>query len=348
MEQDPQQQRPRPSTVGSRLREAREAAGLTRGDIASRTKIAERHVLAIEEDRFGDLAARTYAVGFARAYARTVALDEAEIAAAVRRQMDAERRVQPAERAPSFEPGDPARVPPRRLAWLAAAVAAAVIVLLGLFWGSFLSPAGRLPDLLADAEPAPAASASSPAAASSAPAPASGPVVLTALDDGVWVSIRDAQGARLLERQLTLGESWTVPADASGPQLRTGRPDALQVNVGGRALPPLAERPMTISGVSLTARDLLARANPAADPAAGPADPAAQIEASSPARRPAVMRPPARRAGESMPAEEAGDAPAPPAAVVPTGEAAPAATSRPAPSVPASTRPEPSVSTETG
>src|SRR3546814_18450267 len=77
-----------PLTAGGRLRSAREAAGLTRADISSQTKIAERHLCAIEEDRFGDLAARTYAVGFARAYARALGPAAAEMAAAVHTQID--------------------------------------------------------------------------------------------------------------------------------------------------------------------------------------------------------------------------------------------------------------------
>lgn len=334
MEQDPEQHRPRPSTAGHRLREAREAAGLTRGDVASRTKIAERHVLAIEEDRFGDLAARTYAIGFARAYARSVGLEEAEIAAAVRRQLDAERK--PPERVPSFEPGDPARVPPRRLAWLAGGAVAVVIVALALFWGDYLSPAGRLPDLLPAEGSVPVAAASQPAAPPAAvPERTSGPVVLTAMDDGVWISVRDADGARLLERQLTPGESWTVPADARAPQLRTGRPDALRVTVGGKALPPLADRPMTLAGISLAAQDLLARAEPAPAPGAVPA----------PAAPRASARPGDGRASAGRSAPPAGDA-----AILGASPSQPTASS-PDPGEPASpapVRPEQPVSTETG
>lgn len=332
MEQNPEQHRPRPSTPGSRLRDAREAGGLTRGDVASRTKIAERYVLAIEEDRFGDLAARTYAVGFARAYARTVGLDEAEIAAAVRRQLDAERK--PPERVPSFEPGDPARVPPRRLAWLAGGAVAAVIVLLAVFWGDYLSPEGRLPDLLPEQTSVPVAAGSQPAPAPTPAVRADAPVVLTAMGDGVWISVRDADGARLIERELTIGESWTVPADARAAQLRTGRPDALQVTVGGKILPRLAERPTTLSGVSLAAGDLLGRAGPVGTPA---------LEATTvpvPSRSPA--RPGDARAatGSSIPSAGEPGIPGPQdtSAAAPAGEPAPAA----------STRPEPPVSTETG
>ncbi len=50
--------------AGVRLRRAREAAGLSRADIAARTKIAERHLASIEEGNFAALASRAYAVGF--------------------------------------------------------------------------------------------------------------------------------------------------------------------------------------------------------------------------------------------------------------------------------------------
>ena len=69
---------------GQRLRGEREAAGLSRADVAARTRIAERHIQAIEEDRFGDFASSTYAVGHSRAYARAVGLDEQAIARDVR------------------------------------------------------------------------------------------------------------------------------------------------------------------------------------------------------------------------------------------------------------------------
>lgn len=252
-------------SVGMQLREAREAAGLSRSDIAARTKVAERHLQAIEEDRFGDLAARTYAVGFSRTYARALGLDEEAIAARVRVQLDAEG-AERAETVPAFEPGDPARIPPVRLAWVAGAAVVVVIALLLVFWGSYLSPEAQLPDLTAEAtQPAPGTPGKAPAIArrgpaAPAPAPTSGPVVLTATQDHVWVSVTDKAGTRLLQRELAKGESWTVPADAAAPELRTGRPDILQISVGGKAIAPLAEKPVTMSGVSLVPQDLLARA----------------------------------------------------------------------------------------
>lgn len=178
-------------SVGDRLRIAREAAGLSRADIAARTKIAERHLTAIEEDRFDDLASSTYAVGFARAYARTVGLDEADIARQVRSVLEAgEDDVLPAV---TFEPGDPARIPTPRLAWFAAVGVIAVVAAIFLFWRSYFTPAVSLPDLTQEEAaivaaapiPAPEASlpaplATDPAAVASTPAVTSAPAVASA------------------------------------------------------------------------------------------------------------------------------------------------------------------------
>lgn len=321
-------------SAGSRLRAAREAAGLSRSDVASQTKIAERHLLAIEEDRFNDLAARTYAVGFSRAYARTVGIEEADIAEQVRRQLDAEADLHGDLVEPSFEPGDPARVPPVRLAWVAAAGMVVVVGLLLSFWGSFLSPEGKLPDLIADKPVAPKPATPPPstvAANGSRPAAGNGPVVMTATAEGVWVKITDAQGKQLLQKELAMGESWTVPQDAQGAQLRTGRPDALRFTVGGKQAPVLADRPVTVSGISLAAADLLARGSGAPSPA--PSVPSAQPAPAVPAVNASPPPRPASRATSGTAAETPSPRPTAmrnvPAATSTVAETAPAPATAP-------------------
>jgi cytoskeletal protein RodZ len=347
-------------SAGGRLRAAREAAGLSLSDIASQTKVAERHLLAIEEDRFNDLAARTYAVGFSRAFARAVGVDEADIAEQVREQLDVEADRHARQVEPSFEPGDPARIPPVRLAWVAAAGVVIVVGLLLAFWGSFLSPEGKLPDLIAEKPAVQKSVAPRPAQTPSQVAASDGPVVLTATSDSVWVKVTDAGGKQLFQKELALGESWTVPQDAEGPQLRTGRPDALQITVGGRQVPPLADRPVTMSGISLVAADVLARGavtqsppppqpaqtprRPAVEPAR-PVEPSARSSAPAPGAsapvaspRPIATTPPAprptaaRRTGST-------ESPSPspiarrtaPAEVVPTAETPPTPSPTPSP-----------------
>jgi len=244
--------------VGETLLTARKRLGLSREDVAAQTRIAERHLVAIEENRFGDLAGKTYAVGFSRAYAKAVGLDESVIADRVREQI-APRDYQPRP-ATSFEPGDPARVPPSGLAWIAGIAAIGVFVALFFVWDSLFSPEAELPSLIADA---PEATASAVAvvqpASTAAPAQRGGVVAMKAMAPNVWVKITDAAGNQLFQKELSQGEVYTVPTDAEGPLLRTGRPDALELTIDGRPLPRLEDRPIVVSDVPLSADLLRAR-----------------------------------------------------------------------------------------
>ena len=67
-------------TVGQRLKEAREAAGLSIEDVAATTRIPTRHLASLEIGDWDQLPASTYSVGFAKNYATAVGLDKAEIA----------------------------------------------------------------------------------------------------------------------------------------------------------------------------------------------------------------------------------------------------------------------------
>jgi len=250
-------------SVGERLRTAREAQGLTLDDIASRTRIPIRHLQSIEREEWDALPAPTYSIGFGRAYANAVGLDGAAIGAEIRGQIGGPQPY-PTTAAPYYQPADPARVPPRSLALIAAAIA------LVLAAGYMVWRAGAVddgPEIVAiDEVPPPTA----PVAINPAPAPApqTGPVVLTATDD-VWLRIYEAGGARLLERTLQAGERYEVPATATAPLILTGRPDALRVTVGTTEIPPLGAAQRTISDVSLLPADLLARVQP--QPAQTPA-----------------------------------------------------------------------------
>ncbi|MBW8785343.1 MAG: helix-turn-helix domain-containing protein [Novosphingobium sp.] len=131
--------------VGTRLRCARERAGLSRAQLAARTKIPERHLQLIEDDDFAALPARAYAIGFARNYARAVGVDEQQVARDVRAELDGAPGEDP--RAPAFAPGDPGRVPSARFAWLAALAALLALIAGFTFWRSYYMPAVSLPPL---------------------------------------------------------------------------------------------------------------------------------------------------------------------------------------------------------
>ena len=73
-----------PKSTGDKLREAREGLGLTLADIANRTRVPTRHLEAIENGEYNTMPSPTYAIGFAKAYARAVGLDDKIIGLGVR------------------------------------------------------------------------------------------------------------------------------------------------------------------------------------------------------------------------------------------------------------------------
>jgi cytoskeletal protein RodZ len=253
------------ATAGAQLRAAREASGLGLAAIAAQTRVPQRHLESIERDDFTALPSPTYTVGFARAFARVVGADEVAVAAAIRAQLEHGGRVRQEYQA--FEPADPARVPPRALAWTAAIVA--VLVLAGYaLWRNLDSEEGKF---------VPVATASSPAAPSptSGPAPsptlADGPIVLTATD-AVWIKITDSSGQSLVQKEMKAGESFQIPAGAQDPKLTFSRPEAVTVTVGGIAVPALGPPAKLVKDALLTSDALRARmtGSPSPTPAVSP------------------------------------------------------------------------------
>jgi cytoskeleton protein RodZ len=65
-------------TLGGFFRHAREQQGLSLDQIASQTRIQQRHLQALEEEDYEALPAKVFTKGFVRSYARTLGLDEDE------------------------------------------------------------------------------------------------------------------------------------------------------------------------------------------------------------------------------------------------------------------------------
>ena len=282
------------STPGAKLRAAREAQGLSMQDVATRTRIAQRQLEAIERDDYSALPGIPYAVGFARAYARAVDLDEVAIAADVRHAVHNSELG--TNRYEAFEPADPARVPSRVLAWTAAAIVILLVAGFTIWRTQMLTPPTGQEIAAEQAKPVTAAK---PAAGARPAAPVVQTVVFTANDD-VWLRIYDEAGERLKDGLMKKGESFTLPANARNPMILTGRPQALSVTVGGKPIAPLGAPDRTISDVPVSAAALLARAAPAS---AGAAPSSAPSAAQLPPVRPVT--------GSVAPAIPAAPAPAP-------------------------------------
>ncbi|WP_206237938.1 helix-turn-helix domain-containing protein [Novosphingobium terrae] len=292
-------------TAGGRLRVAREAAGLSLAQLAEKTRIREKHLEALEAGDFAALPGRTYALGFARTYARAVGLDDAEITSTMRAEYSGAMPEAEAPPAPAFTPGDPARVPSSGFAWVAGVLALIAAVGGYVWWNNYYSPAAELPSLLPADTPTPQATASgAPAApAPAAPAQPSGDVVFTAQGTGVWVRFYDGDKT-LVEKVLQDGESYTVPADAHDPKLRTGHPELLTITIGGQSVPKISEEMKTVKDVPVTAAALNARGNaaPAAQPSAAPgAQPSGQ-PAPQPSSTPGASPSPSASATSGAPA----------------------------------------------
>lgn len=245
---------------GAKLRRAREAKGMSLADVATATRVAQRQLEAIEREDYAALPGIPYAIGFARAYARAVDLDEVAVAADVRAAVS--QSTLGANRYEMFEPADPARVPSRTLAWTAAAIALVVAIGFGV-WRAQLLTAPTTQQVSEQEQAATPASTATPAGAPPAVTPTTGPVILTAVDD-VWLRIYDETGERLKDGLMKKGERYALPEGAKGPMILTGRPQALTVTVGGTTVAPLGPPDRTIADVPISATALLARQTPPA------------------------------------------------------------------------------------
>lgn len=284
-------------TVGQRLREAREASGLSVEDIAAQTRIPTRHLVSLEESDWDKLPAATYSVGFAKNYAGAVGLDRTEIGDALRAEMGGTR---PAYAQPEvYEAADPARTMPKGL--VIGALALLVVVVLGLSWLSNRSMQADEPVAEAANVAAPAQNAVVPAAA---PTAAAGPVVLTATAP-VWIDIKDGN-VTLKQGELAAGQSFTVPANAAAPLLTTGKPEALRISVGTTDAPAVGPAGQRVSGVSLRAADLLRGPTTSAPAQSTPAQAAPTLPRPAPRatqRRSVPAPPPAETPDPAVPAE---------------------------------------------
>ena len=262
-----------PMTAGERLREAREAAGMTLEEIATTTRIPTRHLESLEAVDFARLPAPTYTIGFAKNVAAAVGLDRTEIGDQLRAEMGGSR---PAMTTPEvFEPADPARAMPR---WLIIGAIVAVLLFALLYnWLSNRALQAPEEDVAANV-----AAADVPPPAASV-AQGQGPVVITA-SDTAWIEVKD--GAAILKQgELAIGQSFQVPANAAAPTLTTAKPEALRISVGTADAPTIGEAGRKVT-VSLKPDDLL-RTGPSTS--AATTEPAAPVP--QPDRQPAAQRP---------------------------------------------------------
>ncbi len=249
-------------SVGETLRHAREQKDLDLEAIAKTTRIPQRHLSSIEAGDFGALPGRTYAIGFAKSYARAVGLSDAAIGSQLREEMDEQGHGAYQPETSGYSPANPTSIPPKALALTALGIGAVVLVGYLVWRTLFFSPSGidpTEPETQVAGEVRDNQDGQSLATENSAPTPSSSGTVMLTARENVWLKIYDQAGDRLFEKEMAQGEQYTVPADAEGPQILTGRPDALAVTIDGQAVPDLGTAERTISDVGISAEALLAR-----------------------------------------------------------------------------------------
>ncbi|WP_054285911.1 RodZ domain-containing protein [Gulbenkiania mobilis] len=228
-------------SVGASLRQAREAAGLSLGDVADRLKLSLRQLEAIERDDFEALPGAAFVRGFVRNYARFLELDDAPLMAMLDTRFPSSLSSEPDLGTATDAVTDTAPVVPARRGFALAGLAGGLILLLGVGWWWSQRPAepesealqGLQPMLTEQAAspivaesavsvPGPAvetdaasvASAPKTALALSAPVPASAPAAASTnagealelnLKASAWVSVTDADGKKLVFATLPAG-----------------------------------------------------------------------------------------------------------------------------------------------
>lgn len=249
------------NSVGQRLRRHREAQSLTLDDVAMKTRIPIRHLRNIEDSKWSELPAITYTIGFARNYANAIGMDGAEVGRELREQLGGGQPV--SQMSPEYySPPDPARVPSRSLAWVAALLA--IVLVVGyLWWRSSLDDDDAQTAQPQTQQEQAAQQPVQPAQPQQPQNVAGQPVTLVAVGD-VWMSITDQpSGRRLYYNTLRAGERFQVPSDAQRPVVQTSNPQNLRVMIGNQDRGLLAPERRRMANQSLRAEDLAAPAAPA-------------------------------------------------------------------------------------
>jgi cytoskeleton protein RodZ len=253
-------------TVGEQLKAERERRGWSFDDVANRTRIPIRHLEAIEKSQFSKIPGSTYALGFARSYARAMEMDEVKLTSDLRIELSEAGHGTYPTPTQNYEPADPSSVPSKMLAWTAAGIG--VLAIAGYFlFRSMNLDGGTAAEPVVQKEPV--VTKAQPAAPNVAPTvDTAGAVVMTATGV-VWVKVYDAEKKRMFESEMKVGDTFTVPTDANGPMIVTGRPDLLTFTVGGKAVAPLGTGEKTIADVGISAKDFADRAAKGAEVGAG-------------------------------------------------------------------------------
>ncbi len=235
---------------GQRLREAREARGLSVADVANTLKFGTRQIEALEADDYRNLQGSTFVRGFVRSYARFLKLAPEPLLD----MLVAATPIAPANVRPPEDTGVAMPMPgARRLSpWLAGAILL-VLTAAGLIFWSFISPEFSLirprpamveapltpPQPEIQAPVARIEPAVTPGAATEAPAatalPADSRQLVFIFSGKSWLEVRDAKQRVVLSGEFPAGDKQIATGKAPF-YLWVGRASVLRVIDGEREI----------------------------------------------------------------------------------------------------------------
>lgn len=237
-------------SIGDALAEGRREAGLTITQVSQRTCIRETLIRDIERDDFSGCGGDFYARGHIRSIAGAVGLDPEPLVAEYDATMGAPQSISAAD---VFQPVTPVRLKERRRPNWTAALAAAIVIVAGIF--AYQHFASRSPATAASQ--AARVQASRPGTGSSAkPKASTAPVAhytshrlhirLTATQD-CWVQLTSRAGATLFSGMIYAGNSinWN---ERHSVTVQLGNPSGVKLLVNGKNKVPRG----AVTSVTLT------------------------------------------------------------------------------------------------
>jgi len=243
------------ASVGTWLRVAREAAGLSQDAVAQQLKLAPRQVRAIEDDDYGRLPGRTFVRGFVRNYARLVNLDPEAVVEA----LPSGEPTSPLERltyTPSSRPMgelpvESSRRSGRTTRWLIPLLLLAIVAVAAYYeFSRQAAPRPALPDgiMPPPTQPAPPAAPGGTQLPNPLQAPkadASPPPQSTPATSGAADLTPATVVAAVVPTPLTMATG--APADATTATPATAAPAAANATAAPSAATPVADTPLVLT-----------------------------------------------------------------------------------------------------
>lgn len=213
--------------LGARLREQRRALGMSLDEASAQSGVRAEFLNALERHDLEALPTVGYGLGYVRAYARTLGLDEAQSVADFKRDSAVPTHLF-RRNMPHFVPTREVRLP--RGSVPALGVIAAVIML-GAWYGVQLDTV---------ASPSPVVTAPFDPDATQAPQPTADNILTLRTTAPSWVSIRDSRNRLIANRVFVTGDSWQMEVGQSYTvDVRDG--GAVEILIGDRALGPVGQ-----------------------------------------------------------------------------------------------------------